>query len=182
MKPEVHSFFHEQSNTIAHVVAESAGRHAAIIDAALDFDQAAGRTETTFADGIIDFVRERQLQIDWLLETHAHADHLSAAPYLKSKLGGRIGIGQRITEVQKLFKNPDATCDACEGEDQGAPIKGMVIMWGLEQDDDEWEGGKIFDPKKGKTYNCKIWLDGDELKVRGYAGPFFRTQTWHRQS
>jgi glyoxylase-like metal-dependent hydrolase (beta-lactamase superfamily II) len=105
MKPEVHSFLHEQSNTIAHVVAEPAGRHAAIIDAALDFDQAAGRTEATFADGIIDFVRERQLQIDWLLETHAHADHLSAAPYLKSKLGGRIGIGQRITEVQKLFKD-----------------------------------------------------------------------------
>jgi uncharacterized protein (DUF2147 family) len=58
----------------------------------------------------------------------------------------------------------------------------MVIMWSLEQDDDEWSGGKIFDPKKGKTYNCKIWLDDGELKVRGYAGPFFRTQTWHRQS
>ena len=105
MKPEVHSFFHAESNTIAHAVHEQGGRRCAIIDAALDFDQAAGRTETTFADGIIDFVRERQLEIDWILETHAHADHLSAAPYLKSKLGGRIGIGQRITEVQKLFKD-----------------------------------------------------------------------------
>jgi uncharacterized protein (DUF2147 family) len=90
--------------------------------------------------------------------------------------------GKLYGKIIKLFKNPDATCDACEGEDYGAPIKGMVIMWSLEQDDDEWSGGKIFDPKKGKTYNCKIWLDDGELKVRGYAGPFFRTQTWHRQS
>jgi len=90
--------------------------------------------------------------------------------------------GKLYGKIIKLFKNPDATCDACEGEDYGAPIKGMVIMWSLEQDDDEWSGGKIFDPKKGKTYNCKIWLDGSDLKVRGYAGPFFRTQTWHRQS
>ena len=90
--------------------------------------------------------------------------------------------GKLYGKIIKLFKNPDATCDACEGEDYGAPIKGMVIMWSLEQDDDEWSGGKIFDPKKGKTYNCKIWLEDGELKVRGYAGPFFRTQTWHRQS
>jgi uncharacterized protein (DUF2147 family) len=91
--------------------------------------------------------------------------------------------GKLYGKIIKLFKNPDATCDACEGEDYGAPIKGMVIMWGLSPNDDgdEWEGGKIFDPKKGKTYNCKIWLDDGELKVRGYAGPFFRTQTWHRQ-
>lgn len=90
--------------------------------------------------------------------------------------------GKLYGKIIKLFKNPDATCDACEGEDYGAPIKGMVIMWSLEQDDDEWSGGKIFDPKKGKTYNCKIWLEDGDLKVRGYAGPFFRTQTWHRQS
>lgn len=90
--------------------------------------------------------------------------------------------GKLYGKIIKLFKNPDATCDACEGEDHGKPIKGMVIMWGLEQDGDEWEDGKIFDPKKGKTYNCKIWLEDGKLKVRGYAGPFFRTQTWHRQS
>lgn len=82
--------------------------------------------------------------------------------------------------IVKLFKNPDATCDACEGEDKGAPINGMVILWGLEEDDGEWSGGKIFDPKKGKTYRCKLWLDDGELVVRGYAGPFYRTQTWHR--
>ena len=104
MTPKVDSFFHEQSNTITHVVQEPEGRHAAIIDAALDFDQAAGRTMTEFADRIVAFVHERGLEIDWILETHAHADHLSAAPYLKSQLGGRIGIGEHITDVQKLFK------------------------------------------------------------------------------
>ena len=83
-------------------------------------------------------------------------------------------------KVQKLFKNPDATCDACEGDDYGKPIVGMTILWGLDKDGDEWNDGKIFDPKKGKTYNCKMWLDDGDLRVRGYVGPFHRTQTWHR--
>jgi glyoxylase-like metal-dependent hydrolase (beta-lactamase superfamily II) len=104
MQPEVHSLFHKESNTIAHVVHEPGGRHCAIIDAALDFDQAAGRTGTAFADQIVAFVRARALEVAWILETHAHADHLSAAPYLKARLGGRIGIGEHITDVQKLFK------------------------------------------------------------------------------
>ena len=105
MNPKVHSLFHEESNTIAHVVHESDGRRCAIIDAALDFDQAAGRTGTDFPDKIVAFVRERALEVDWILETHAHADHLSAAPYLKARLGGRIGIGEHIIDVQKLFKD-----------------------------------------------------------------------------
>jgi uncharacterized protein (DUF2147 family) len=88
--------------------------------------------------------------------------------------------GKLYGKITKLFKNPDAKCEACDGDDKDAPINGMVIMWGLSQDDDEWSGGKIFDPKKGKTYKCKLWLDGSKLMVRGYAGPFFRTQTWHR--
>jgi uncharacterized protein (DUF2147 family) len=91
--------------------------------------------------------------------------------------------GKLYGRVTKLFQNPDAVCTACEGEDKDAPIVGMVIMWGLEQDDDEWSGGKIFDPKKGKTYNCKLWIEDDgDLKVRGSVGPFYRTQTWHRVS
>lgn len=104
MKPEVTSFFHEESSTICHVVREPDGRRAAIIDAVLDFDEAAGRTTTGFADRVAGLVREHGLAVDWILETHAHADHLSAAPYLKQQLGGRIGIGEHITDVQRLFK------------------------------------------------------------------------------
>jgi glyoxylase-like metal-dependent hydrolase (beta-lactamase superfamily II) len=105
MKPKVQSFFHEDSSTACHVVQEPDGKHAAIIDAALDFDEAAGRTGTAFADRVVASVRAQGLVIDWILETHAHADHLSAAPYLKQQLGGRIGIGEHITDVQKLFKD-----------------------------------------------------------------------------
>jgi glyoxylase-like metal-dependent hydrolase (beta-lactamase superfamily II) len=105
IRPEVTSFFHEGSNTICHVVTAPGAKHCAIIDAALDYDQAAGRTGTEFADHIVAHVEAQGLQVDWILETHAHADHLSAAPYLRQRLGGQIGIGQHITEVQELFKN-----------------------------------------------------------------------------
>jgi glyoxylase-like metal-dependent hydrolase (beta-lactamase superfamily II) len=105
MKPEVHSFFHEESNTVCHVVHEPAGKCCAIIDAALDFDQAAGRTRTAFAEEIIAFVRGRDLEVAWILETPAHADPLSAAPTLRERHGGRIGNGEHITDVQTLFKD-----------------------------------------------------------------------------
>jgi glyoxylase-like metal-dependent hydrolase (beta-lactamase superfamily II) len=104
MQPSVTSFFHEDSNTISHVVREPDGPRCAIIDAVLDYDQAAGRTHTEFADQVAGFVREHDLEVEWILETHAHADHLSAAPYLREQLGGRIGIGEHITDVQKLFR------------------------------------------------------------------------------
>ncbi len=81
--------------------------------------------------------------------------------------------------IDKLLQNPDALCDKCEGDDYNKPILGMVVLWGMKPDGDgEWSGGKIFDPKKGKTYRCSIWLKGQNLKVRGYLGPFFRTQDW----
>jgi len=105
IKPEVTSFFHEDSNTVGHLVHAPGDRRCAIIDAALDYDQAAGRTGTTFADSIVAEVEARGLAVDWILETHAHADHLSAAPYLKQRLGGQIGIGRHITDVQALFKD-----------------------------------------------------------------------------
>lgn len=104
IRPEVRSFFHEDSNTVCHLVQAPGDQRCAIIDAALDYDQAAGRTNTDFADEIVAHVRERGLSVEWILETHAHADHLSAAPYLKQRLGGKIGIGEHITDVQKLFK------------------------------------------------------------------------------
>lgn len=80
--------------------------------------------------------------------------------------------------VVKLLRDPDATCDNCEGEKKGQRIQGMVVLWGLKKDGNEWSGGKILDPKKGKIYRAKMWIEGDDLQVRGYIGPFFRTQTW----
>ena len=102
-RPEVTAFFHEETFTASYVVADPGTRRAAIVDSVLDFDQAAGRTSTQAADAIIAFVRAGGLTVDWLLETHAHADHLSAAPYLQEKLGGQLAIGAAITIVQDEF-------------------------------------------------------------------------------
>ena len=105
MQPSVESFYDKGTNTISHVVVEPNGRHCAIVDSVLDYDQAAGRTRTDAADRIVRHVRDRNLTVEWILETHAHADHLSAAQYLRRVVGGRIAIGARITEVQAIFKD-----------------------------------------------------------------------------
>jgi glyoxylase-like metal-dependent hydrolase (beta-lactamase superfamily II) len=104
MQVSVESFYDKATSTISHVVVEPNGRHCAIIDSVLDYDQASGRTGTESADAVVRHVRDRNLTVDWILETHAHADHLSAAQHLKRQVGGRIGIGARITEVQRIFK------------------------------------------------------------------------------
>ena len=101
----IKAFFDDATNTVSYVVHDPATKRAAIIDSVLDYDPAAGRTSFASADKIIAFVKEHDLAIDWLLETHAHADHLSGAAYLKSKLGGRIAIGEHIRAVQAVFKN-----------------------------------------------------------------------------
>lgn len=103
MKPLVTSFFDNATNTISYVVRDPAGTKGAIIDSVLDFDYASGRTDTASADAIIDFVQSEGISIAWVLETHVHADHLSAAPYLQEKLGGKIGIGAHITTIQDTF-------------------------------------------------------------------------------
>jgi glyoxylase-like metal-dependent hydrolase (beta-lactamase superfamily II) len=103
MRPQVSAFFDAATNTISYVVSDPNGRAAAIVDSVLDFDYASGRTDTASADAIIDHVRREGLEVAWLLETHVHADHLSAAPYLQERLGGRIGIGEKITVVQDTF-------------------------------------------------------------------------------
>ncbi len=100
----IRSFFDAATHTATHVVADPQARRAAVIDPVLDYDPAAGHTSTANADAVIAFVHAHGLQVDWLLETHAHADHLSAAPYLKSKLGGRLAIGAGIVEVQRVFR------------------------------------------------------------------------------
>lgn len=99
----IKAFFDDATNTVSYVVHDPATKRAAIIDSVLDFDPAAGRTSFASADKIIAFVHEHRLRIDWLLETHAHADHLSAAPYLQEKLGGKIAIGEHILTVQNSF-------------------------------------------------------------------------------
>jgi glyoxylase-like metal-dependent hydrolase (beta-lactamase superfamily II) len=103
MSPRVTAFFDPATYTITYVAAEPDGAHAVVIDTVLDFDRASGRTGTDSADKLIAFVREQGLTIDWILETHAHADHLTAAPYVKEALGGRIGVGAAITGVQRVF-------------------------------------------------------------------------------
>lgn len=103
MSPAVRAFFDEATNTVTYVVRDPAGRAAAVIDSVLDFDHASGRTGTRSADAVIAHIRAEGLAVEWLLETHVHADHLSAAPYLQRELGGRIGIGARITVVQEVF-------------------------------------------------------------------------------
>jgi len=103
MTPEVTSFFDRETNTVSYVLRDPNGRSAAIIDSVLDFDYASGSTSTASADAIVAHVRAEGLSVEWILETHVHADHLSAAPYLQEKLGGKIGIGAKITVVQGVF-------------------------------------------------------------------------------
>ncbi|WP_028102428.1 MBL fold metallo-hydrolase [Pseudoduganella violaceinigra] len=103
MKPQIHGFYDPITSTVSYVVYEADGSACAIVDSVLDYDPKSGRTSTAAADKIIAFVREHRLDVSWLLETHAHADHLSAAPYLQEKLGGRIGIGAGICKVQHSF-------------------------------------------------------------------------------
>ncbi|TDT43505.1 glyoxylase-like metal-dependent hydrolase (beta-lactamase superfamily II) [Halospina denitrificans] len=101
--PIVKHFFDEPTNTFSYVVQDPDGSSCAIIDSVLDFDYAAGRTDVRSADEIIQFIQDNGLKVEWILETHVHADHLSAAPYLHEKLGGKTGIGQKIIEVQEIF-------------------------------------------------------------------------------
>ena len=104
MTPTIQSFFDPATWTVSYVVYEKEGSACVIIDSVLDYDPKSGRTRTTSADKLISFVQEKNLQVEWILETHTHADHLSAAHYLKKKMGGKIAIGAAITNVQDVFK------------------------------------------------------------------------------
>lgn len=104
-KPEVKAFFDEATFTVSYVVSDPASGRAAIIDPVLDFDPASGRTSTASADKVVAFVKENKLTIDWILETHVHADHISGAPFLKEQLGGQTAIGRGVTAVQSTFKS-----------------------------------------------------------------------------
>lgn len=104
MSPQVQAFFDPATWTVSYVVFDTPGGHCALVDSVLDYDPKSGRTRTTSADQLIAFVRAQHLTVDWILETHAHADHLSAAPYLRQHLGGKVAIGSQITQVQNVFK------------------------------------------------------------------------------
>ena len=120
MKPHIEAFLDADSETYSYLVYDQAGGSAAVIDPVLDFDSPSGRTSTSGVQRLIDAIRDQRLTLDWILETHAHADHLSAAPVLRAELGGRIAIGAAITGVQQVFADvfnmpPDAI--AADGAD-----------------------------------------------------------------
>ena len=102
-KPDVVSFFDEPTNTVTYIVTDKTTKKCAIIDSVLDYEASSGRTKTNSADDLIEFIKSGDLDVQWILETHAHADHFSAAPYLQKKLGGIIAIGEHIPDVQRVF-------------------------------------------------------------------------------
>lgn len=104
MRPDVQAFFDTATSTVTYVIYRVGHPECAIVDPVLDYDHAAGRTSTACADRVISFVRSHELEVQWILETHAHADHLTAAPYLRRHLGGKIAIGRNICQVQTIFK------------------------------------------------------------------------------
>lgn len=103
MKPIITAFFDVSTNTISYAVCDPITKSCAVIDSVMDIDYASGRITHDNADRIVDYITKNELTLDWIIETHVHADHLSAAPYLQEKLGGKIGISARITEVQEVF-------------------------------------------------------------------------------
>lgn len=104
MNPSIRTFFDKDTFTATHVVWDASTKHAAIVDSVKDYDPKSGRTSTASADEVIAFVKAEGLTVEWILETHVHADHLTAAPYLKDKLGGKIAIGNKVDTVQGVFK------------------------------------------------------------------------------
>ena len=103
LRPTIAGFFDEATNTVSYVVHDAASGEAAIIDSVLDYEAASGRTSNGSADRIVEYVTSKNLKVTWLIETHAHADHISAAPYLQEKLGGKLSIGREIIRVQDVF-------------------------------------------------------------------------------
>ncbi|CAI8385602.1 MAG: MBL fold metallo-hydrolase [Oceanospirillales bacterium TMED33] len=119
MIPKVHAFFDPNTWSLTYIVQDPNSGSCAIVDPVLDYEAASGRTTTESADEVVAKVEAENLTIEWILETHVHADHLSAAPYLQKRLGGKIGIGAHITDVQNIFSNlfnaePEFQCDGSQ--------------------------------------------------------------------
>ena len=155
----VKAFFDPQTWTYTYVVYESKGTSCIVIDSVLNYDPKSGRTKTESADEVIAFIKENRLQLDWILETHAHADHLTAAPYIQEKLGGKIAIGDHITAVQSVFKGVFNLDDiAVDGSQFDVLIKeGEPIAFG------NLSFKALFVP--GHTPACMAYEIGDSIFV-----------------
>ena len=160
MQPNVESFFDPVTGTFTHVLYAEPGGQAAIIDPVLNYDPKSGRTTTTAADRVIAFVREQALSVQWLLETHVHADHLSGAHYLQAYLGGSVGIGEEVTAVQATFSK-------IFNLGANFPIDGAQFQR-LFKDDEHFAIGPL-DCRvlavPGHTSACVAYLVGDALFV-----------------
>ncbi len=160
MTPLVTAFFDEPTFTYSYVVQDPQSKHCAIIDSVLDFDYAAGRTDTRSAEALLEFIEQHGLVVDWVLETHVHADHLSAAPYLQQCTGARLGIGEHITTVQQVFGKAfnAGTEFARDGSQFDALFAdGDVIKIG------QLQGRALHTP--GHTPACMTYLFGDAAFV-----------------
>jgi len=158
VSPEVEGFFDEASNTISYIVKDRASEACAIIDSVLDLDYAAGRIAYDSADRLIEAIRARGLRLDWIIETHVHADHLSAAPYLQEALGGKIGVGARITEVQDVFGK--IFNEGTEFERDGSQFDALF------EDGDTYEIGTMTAfaiATPGHTPACMVHVIGDAV-------------------
>ena len=160
LTPQVHGIFDQGTWTVTYVVHQGRGTACAIIDSVLDYEPKSGRTRHTSADKVITYVRENKLQTAWILETHAHADHLSAAPYLKAQLGGKTAIGDQITAVQKVFKGifnlePEFACDGSQFDHLFTDGETMVVG--------EMRGHTMLVP--GHTPACVAYRFGDAVFV-----------------
>ena len=157
--PAVTAFFDESTFTVTYVVADPGSGRAAVVDPVLDFDPASGRTSTASADKVAAFVSGTGLTVDWILETHIHADHLTAAPYLKKKLGGRIAIGKNVAAVQQTFKH---VFNIGELATDGSQFDYLF------EDGDEFEVGSIAGSiigTPGHTPACITYVVGDAAFV-----------------
>jgi glyoxylase-like metal-dependent hydrolase (beta-lactamase superfamily II) len=158
--PTVKTFFDAPTWTFTHVVYEKSGSHCAIIDSVLNYDPKSGRTSTQSADEVIAFIKEEKLKVDWILETHAHADHLTAAPYIQKHLGGKLAIGKHIQDVQKVFKNIFHLEDTFR-------IDGSQFDYLIEEDEELLFGNlkikSLFVP--GHTPACMAYVIGDAIFV-----------------
>lgn len=135
-KPEVKGFFHEPTNTVSYVVADPETKQCAIVDSVVDYDLPSGTLSYESADAIADYVREQGYTVEWHLETHMHADHLSAATYLKDKLGGKVAIGNHISEVQGMYQDVFGVSE----EELAKARETFDVLW---KDEDTFSVGNI---------------------------------------